>query len=182
MELIAVVSIVAILTAIALPSYNHFICESQRSAAQSQMLKLAGDLERWRGKNLSYLGFIPENGYETTANISILVPKGSTSSNYAYRITLVDISCRTKTLNPTAVVAGCPGQGWVMIARPNSGDSTDTAASKGTLAAASRLVLDSQGVRCMTPGTLADHITDASIATATTSDAALCGTNSMGWK
>jgi type IV pilus assembly protein PilE len=183
LELMIVIVIVSMLAMIAIPTYSQYTRKAQRAAAQSQMLKIAADLERWRGKALGYKGFVPETGYETATNTTILLPKGSSSSNFMYRITLLDIACRNATvsLNPAVSVAGCTGQGWVMIARPNSGDATDTNTSTGIMGSASRLVLDSQGVRCMTPGTTSDHISDALIATASVSDAALCGVSSAPW-
>ncbi len=152
------------------------------------MLTLAGDLERWRGKSLSYSGFVPSTGYESAAgsygNMSILIPSGSTASTFRYRILIMDSACRS-TLNPITSIEGCAGQGWVMIARPNSGDNTDTATSTGRLGSASRLVLDSQGVRCKTPGSAGDHIKDIDIGFGAyppvISNAQLCGTSSQPW-
>lgn len=185
LELLVVVAVVSILAAIATPLYHEQLRSSQRAAAQSQMLQLASDLERWRGKNFSYQGFQPltaVNGlsYATTDNKTILIPAGSTSTNFRYMITLVDSGDRTLSLVPPSSPSSV-GLNWTMIARPNSGDLTDTEASTGFMGSASRLVLNNSGLRCMTPGTLSDHITDTMIKTMTTSDVALCGGSSESW-
>jgi len=181
LELMAVLVIVSILTAIALPAYARYVRNAQRTAVEAQMLKLAGDLERWRGKTLSYAGFTPENGYQTIANnipnTVILTPKNAIATKFAYQIVLVD-SCRTTSLiTPTT---GCSGLGWVMIARPFSNDLTDTATPTGKpiMATASRLVMNSQGIRCMTPNT----IPNSSIINTAISDASLCGSSSTAWQ
>ncbi len=190
LELLVVVAVVSILAAIATPLYHEQLRSSQRAAAQSQMLQLASDLERWRGKNFSYQGFQPltaVNGLsyatianEKIANKTIFIPAGSTSTNFRYMITLVDSGDRTLSLVPPSSPSSV-GLNWTMIARPNSGDLTDTAASTGFMGSASRLVLNNSGLRCMTPGTLSDHITDTMIKTMTTSDVALCGSYSESW-
>ena len=159
--------IIAILAAITTPLFNAYTRKSQVSAAQSQMLKLAGDLERWRAKTLTYKGFTPDGGYETVANTTILLPKGSTAANYKYRITLGDIACRTTSLNP-----GCTGQGWVMVGQPNTTNST--------MNLASRLVLDSNGVRCLTDSVITD-VAMASNLSGGGSNAALCIGTSKSW-
>ena len=55
-ELVMVMAIVAILTAIAVPSYWAFIARSNRSEARSQVLIAANWVERWRTQQGSYLG------------------------------------------------------------------------------------------------------------------------------
>jgi type IV pilus assembly protein PilE len=182
LEVLVVVVIVSILATVGVPMYYSQLRNSERAAAQSQMLQLAADLERWRGKNFSYQGFTPTNGlsYATSTSQTMFLPAGSNSSSSKYMITLVDSADRTLSLVPTALPSSV-GQNWTMIARPNSGDLTDTAASKGYMGSASRLVLDSRGVRCMTPGTFSDHIQDSVIAVMTTSDAGLCGNSSKSW-
>lgn len=200
LELMAVVTMVSIVAAIATPMYISYSQRAQRSAVEGQMQGLAADLERWRSKQLTYAGFVPSMGYEaastTYGNIGVLFPTGSTSTNFRYRILIMDGACRT-SLSPATPVAGCAGQSWVMVARPNSGttDQTDTNAAIGSMGNASRVVLDSRGVRCMTSGTFSDHITDTTIFGSggvlaptippTTSDAGLCasGSNtSIPWK
>lgn len=55
-EMVVVMTILAILTAIAIPSYWAFIARSNRSEARSQLLMAAAWVERWRTQSGSYLG------------------------------------------------------------------------------------------------------------------------------
>ena len=56
-ELMVVVVIVALLAAIALPSYQIYVQRSHLAQAQQEMQKLAEQLERHKAKNFSYKGF-----------------------------------------------------------------------------------------------------------------------------
>ena len=171
-----VLLIIGVLAALALPSYSRYVRTSARADAQSQMLKLAGDLERWRSKNLSYAGFIPDGGFAATGgsitsalNATIYIPAGSDSTNYKYQLALLDGTNRS---NPLAVGALTAGQRWVLIAQPNTTNSS--------LNLASRLVLSSQGVRCMTNTAVTDASMRANIV-GTSSDSALCVGISLAW-
>ncbi len=177
-ELLIVITIVGILAAIAFPSYNRYSQRAARAEAQSQMLQLAGDLERWRAKTLSYTGFVPDSGFDTAVGTllpstvtgaTIYLPKGSTASNYRYQIALLD-STRTAALTSTDIRAG---QGWIMIAQPS--------VSNKILSRASRLVLNSQGLRCLTDDAPSDLTMKNNIADSSISDAGLCSTVSKGW-
>lgn len=175
-ELMIAITIIGVLVALALPSYNNYIRTSARADAQSQMLKIAGDLARWRAKNLSYTGFVPETGFATTtgslasvANATIYIPAGSTLTNYRYQIVLLDGS-RTAALNSTDIRAG---QGWIMVAVPNTGNSR--------LKLASRLVLNSQGLRCLSDIADSEATMKTYIATTTKSDSQLCSSPSKPW-
>ncbi|WP_082027177.1 type IV pilin protein [Serpentinimonas maccroryi] len=55
-ELMIVVAIIAILAAIALPSYQRHITETRRSAATACLLELAQFAERYYTNNMSYAG------------------------------------------------------------------------------------------------------------------------------
>jgi len=180
-ELLIVITIVGILAAIAFPSYNRYSQRAARAEAQSQMLQLAGDLERWRAKTLSYTGFTPDSGYAavagslvagslvTVTGATIYLPIGSTSANYRYQIALLD-GTRTAALTSTDIRAG---QGWIMIAQPNTSNSI--------LSRASRLVLSSQGLRCLTDDAVSDTTMKTNIASTSISDAGLCSTVSKPW-
>ena len=135
-ELMVVVVIVAVLAAIALPSYERYTVRSARSQAQAEMLKIAEQLENYRGKQLSYAGFKPE--YQYGAQTGIVNIPHDTTSNYKYQIQLVDSADPTKTVEQAVT-----GQGWKMIATPQQNASA-------TLKASESLMLSSLGVRCMT--------------------------------
>lgn len=175
-ELMVVILIIGILAAIAYPFYSRYVRTAARADAQSQMLKLAGDLERWRAKNLSYAGFTPDEGYASAAgsitaatNATIYLPKGSTSTNYQYQLALLDGTVRTSSLSATTLTAG---QRWILIAQPNTSDTR--------MSLASRLVLSSQGVRCMTDTAVSDATMKSNIA-GSGSDASLCVGTSKVW-
>lgn len=154
LELVVTVTIVAILAAIAIPNYQTYIQRSALSEAQQRMLGLSTDLLRWRSKALTYRGFVPASGY-AQAN-DILVPTGSTLSNYRYKITLVDAGSNASLSNPTAI-----GTDWVMIAVPNSSNSI--------LKDAKQMYLNNSGQRCLVPATVTVK-TDANPCAADTSE------------
>ena len=57
-ELVIVMAIAAILTAIAIPNYWAYIARSNRSEARSQVLIAANWVERWRTQSGSYAGAV----------------------------------------------------------------------------------------------------------------------------
>ena len=57
-ELMAVVVIVAIFAAIAIPSYERYIARSYQAKAQAELLMLSERLESYRGRQLNYAGFM----------------------------------------------------------------------------------------------------------------------------
>lgn len=58
-ELMVVVVIIAILAAIAIPSYQSFIRKNLTAQVQQEMLKLADQLERHKAKNSLIKNLIP---------------------------------------------------------------------------------------------------------------------------
>ena len=55
-ELIVVVSIIAILTAIAYPSYASYQIRTQRANAQTEMIDIARNLSNYKLANYNYAG------------------------------------------------------------------------------------------------------------------------------
>ena len=146
-ELMVVVIIVVILAAIAVPSYRQFLVRNAESQAQANMQQLEIELNRWRASALTYKGFKPKklaaNGtptYNYDADGKILyVPKGSTSTNYSYLITLVDGSTGN-TLAPEGDTSySTAGSSWRMLAQPNTSLETSNA---------SIFMTSSKGVQC----------------------------------
>src|SRR5690606_5120359 len=146
-ELMIVIMIVAILAAIAVPSYRQFVVRNAESQAQARMQELDIELNRWRASALTYKGFTPKkvasNGdvsyaYDETDNKTIYVPKGSDSTNFHYKITLVDATTGS-TLAPASTGYSTAGSSWRMLAEPNSNYST-----------AHKIILNSAGLRCKT--------------------------------
>ena len=107
-ELMIVVMIIAILAAIAMPSYRQYVIRNAELEAQSQMKRLEIELSRWRASALTYKGFVPKKsvnkdgdmtyGFDETDNTTIYLPKNSNASNYRYKISLVDGTDTTKSL------------------------------------------------------------------------------------
>jgi type IV pilus assembly protein PilE len=56
MDLIVAVSIVGILTAISVPTYQTYVRKANRVDMQARMLQIAASLERFRAQNFSYNG------------------------------------------------------------------------------------------------------------------------------
>lgn len=167
-ELMIVIIIVAILAAIAVPSYRQFVVRNAESQVQARMQELDIELNRWRASALTYKGFTPKkvasNGdvsyvYDETDNKTIYVPKGSDSTNFHYKITLVDATTGS-TLAPASTGYSTAGSSWRMFAEPNSNYST-----------AHKIILNSAGLRCKTKNN------DSSITVASTN----CGTYSEEW-
>ena len=168
-ELMIVIMIVAILAAIAIPSYRQFVVRNAESQAQARMQELDIELNRWRASALTYKGFTPKkvasNGDvsytydDPTDNKIIYVPKGSDSTNFHYQITLVDASTGN-TLAPASTSYSTSGSSWRMFAEPSSNYST-----------AHKILLSSAGLRCKTKNN------DSSITVASTD----CGTYSEDW-
>lgn len=186
-ELMVTVAMVAILAAIAVPSYRQYAIKNAEAQTQARMKQLEIELERWRGKALTYKGFKPIKlanngtatyGYDETDNTTIYVPINSTSSNYQYKITLASVSATTPTsgsTTTTTMVANslvttnatiddtslAVGRNWAMLATPNTDKFPN----------AKKLLLNSTGVQCKTKNS------DNSI-TITSLD---CGTDTEKW-
>lgn len=168
-ELMIVVFILAILAAIAVPSYRQYTITNAERETQARMLQLQLELERWRSTALTYKGFVPQivdsagktnYRYTDTANTIINVPADS-GDNYTYRITLVDgdTTGTPKSLVKGSGVDNVTGRSWKMVAVPNG----DRYIKNGN-----KIMLTSIGVRCMTK----DAITVKSVD---------CGNNGQVW-
>lgn len=167
-ELMIVIMIVAILAAIAVPSYRQFVVRNAESQTQARMQELDIELNRWRASALTYKGFTPKkvasNGdisytYDAADNKTIYVPKGSGSTNYHYKITLVDANTNN-TLAPATTGYSTAGSSWRMLAEPNTSFKNS---------GAHIIILSSNGVRCKSK--------DRTVTAASTN----CGTGKEDW-
>ena len=144
-ELMIIVSIIAILAAIAIPSYRRYAVINAEREAQAKILQLQIQLERWRARSFSYQGFIPEvidssnnsvaYDYDEDDDQTIYIPDGSNVNTHRYAITLVDGIDTGKSL----VQTGITGYTWKMLATPNK---------KGITSTAHYMVLTSTGLSC----------------------------------
>ena len=168
-ELMITVVVVAIIAAIAVPSYQQYIERKDLAIARQEALRIAAELERFKAKNFSYKGFdasylytyasTDAGGNSTTASYynkttgQLLLPLGSTSSTAKYTLTLVDGGAAHKPLTvvkngdgtETADSASVNGLSWVMSlerAKDSSGDPKQPRNYD--------LLLNSAGLRCMT--------------------------------
>lgn len=133
-ELMVVVVIIGILAAIALPSYRQYVIRNAELEAKAQMGTLQTELERWRTTAMSYRGFYPANGvnssgkvqyqYNDATNTVIYVPIGSDENTHRYAITLVDGSDNASSLTPVPSTNFTLGRSWVMLATPNPNNAT----------------------------------------------------------
>lgn len=157
-EVLIVVVVLAILAAIAVPSYRQYVIVNAERETQARMLSLQVELERWRSTALTYKGFVPQTvdsdggtdyGYANTDNTNTIinVPAGS-GDDYTYRITLVDGETTDipKSLVTAPGVDNVTGRTWKMLAVPNP----DRYIKKG-----SHIMLTSSGTRCMTTSSIA---------------------------
>lgn len=155
-ELMVVVVIIAIFTAIALPSYQQYMRKRDLAVAQQESLRIAAELERFKSKNFSYKGFDPTFSYPAfdKAKGELYLPVGATSSNAKFLLTVVDTTTK-KPLN--IIVSGnketddskaVKGLGWVMkVERTRTGAGNDSLPKEPKNY---DLLLNSNGLRCMT--------------------------------
>ncbi len=80
-EVMIVVAIISILSAVALPAYSKYLVRAKRVAAQSSMLDLANREEQFLLANRGYasLATLEANGFTTPADVA---------ANYSYDVVL----------------------------------------------------------------------------------------------
>ena len=153
-ELMVVVVMVAILAAIAIPSYQRYLERNDLAVAKQGALRIASELERFKAKNFSYKGFDADFIYPTYDNSTgeLYLPAGSTAANAKYKLTLVDMSVKKPLTisresggNETNDSQSIKGLGWVIkVERAIGGDTLPKQPNNYDL------LLNSNGVRCMT--------------------------------
>jgi type IV pilus assembly protein PilE len=98
-ELMVVVSIAGILTAIALPAYRSYVLKSHRTEAKTALLDLAGREERYYNTNNAYTATQAGLGYGTTGNVTNL----SVGSGY-YQVSITNVAAPTATTAATYTI------------------------------------------------------------------------------
>jgi type IV pilus assembly protein PilE len=93
-ELLVVVTIVAILASIAIPSYQRHVMRTNRAAARACIMEYSQFMERYYTSNMTYVGAAP-------------VLNCSTDSGFAakYTMGLANLGLRTYTINAVPIGA-----------------------------------------------------------------------------
>lgn len=101
LEVLVVVTIVALLGAIGFPAYTNYVTRANRSAAKSLLLQVADRQEQFFGNNKRYANNLTELGYGGNA-FSIDkqgAPVLTGSPDRLYAIGLTNVSATTFTVN-----------------------------------------------------------------------------------
>lgn len=101
-EVMIVVAVVAILTAVAYPSYRNYIVRANRSAAQSFMLEVASRQERYLLDARTYAADMATLGMTVPSNVS---------PNYTITTAAVAASAGPPPTPPTYTVTAAPVAG-----------------------------------------------------------------------
>lgn len=150
-ELMVAVMVVAILAAIAIPSYQEYMRKKDRSLAQQEMQRIATELERHRAKNFTYRGFnlakaldlSNNSGATETTLVLPITDDSSDKKKYGISLAITDENFDT---------AGRVGGTWVMIAIMPK-DSIDNLQYS--------LIMKSTGYRCMIKGNNIANVADS---------------------
>lgn len=130
-ELMVVVVIIGILSAIAIPSYRAYIIRNAEADAQRKMLLLSNELEQWRAKALTYKGFVPKADSIAPTTGEINLP----ANNPRYIIKLGHVAGNPAAFSPLNEGSE-RAMGWVMMATPVG------------ITGAKSFKMNSQGLRC----------------------------------
>lgn len=147
-ELMVAVMVVAILAAIAIPSYQEYMRKKDRSLAQQEMQRVATELERHRARNFSY------NGFDLAKALDLPSTSGATATKMAIPLKgdkkkyEISLAVTNEEFNTTGTV----GTTWVMIAIMPT-DSIDNLQYS--------LIMKSTGYRCMIKGNNIANVADS---------------------
>lgn len=106
-ELMIAVAIVAILAAVAYPSYQQYVVRANRAAAQTFMLAIANKQEQFILDRRQYATGASINAIATA--LSIAPPEGNVEENYGITVEHRDGNTRTYLITATPVVGGRQG-------------------------------------------------------------------------
>ncbi|MBX2881160.1 MAG: type IV pilin protein [Granulosicoccus sp.] len=112
-ELLIVVAIMGIITAIAIPSYSGYVTESRRTDAKTLLLEAAGEQTRFFSENNSYAASMTAMGYSdnsepTESGHYTVSVTASTASSFTLTATAVgdqtsDTECGNLTINSVGI-------------------------------------------------------------------------------
>lgn len=123
-ELMITVAVIAILAAVALPSYQRYVVRGKRAAAQSQMMEIANREQQYFLANRAYAN------KATLEGTGYALP-GEVSSSYGYTITVDQV------LNASCAAVASTVPSFVITFDPSGGQDSD-----------GNLMLSSEGVKC----------------------------------
>ncbi|KXZ68456.1 type IV pilin protein [Acinetobacter venetianus] len=137
-ELMFVLVVIAIFTAMAIPGYQEYARRADVSMVQQEMQKIAEQLERHKSRNFTYRGFDPNYIYGISAGTplnSVTLPRGATGPNIKYTITIRDAEDPTKLLTDPTIPPVIRARAWSMKAEGGDVRNYD-------------LLMTSSGLRC----------------------------------
>lgn len=121
-ELMIVVAIIGILAAVALPSYQNYVLNSRRAAAQACLLELAQFMERHYTANLTYAtATLPQTQCRTdlaaTYTFSLTTTPATTATTFTLQAVpagaqSADTRCGTLTVNSAGVRGAAAATCW----------------------------------------------------------------------
>jgi type IV pilus assembly protein PilE len=100
-EMMVVVVVIAILTAIAIPIYERYVQESRRTAAKTGLMDVASREEKYFSTNNTYTANLTLLGY-TGSGASITVPNNTPATDY-YTITVAPSGSSSSDFTATAI-------------------------------------------------------------------------------
>ena len=103
-ELMIVVAIIAILAAIAIPSYGRYALRANRSDAQATIMEISGAMERLYASRYTYVD--AELSATDGANVVFLrttTPEGASGTGVKYNLSLSNLTANGYTITATAV-------------------------------------------------------------------------------
>ena len=129
-ELMIVIAVVAILAAIAYPSYRSAVLKGKRAQGRTAILELLQQQERYMTQNNSYLSFNKPIGMGTAANVPFKTFAGDNPEGTAYQLsaercsgTLESTECIKIVATPTFEDADA-GRLWAMSTGVRNCDGT----------------------------------------------------------
>lgn len=118
MELMIVVAIIAILAAVAVPSYRNHICKVERNQAKADLMAFAQAVERYyTTNNFSYVD--ASNNIPDTVFQKRWSPQDSTEANKRFNLAVDAESKSTYTLSATRIASSNCGDGPYTINSAN---------------------------------------------------------------
>jgi len=108
-ELLVAVALIAILTVIALPSYQQYVVRSHRSQAQQFMVQVASKEEQYLGNNRDYTGSLSDLGLSVPSEVSddyTITVARLAGPPVSYRVTATPVSTGTQASDGTLTLSG----------------------------------------------------------------------------